>query len=309
MIRVVVAGTSSFGLPSFTALLNAADVELVGVISQPARPLGRHQTITLSPVAQWAADHRRQLLAPNNWKQPPDLQQLRDWQPDLLVVASYGIIVPDSVLRIPRLGCLNIHASILPAYRGASPIAAAILNGDTATGVTFMMMDEGLDTGSIVANYSCPIQPDDTTPSLTERLAAIAAEHINDVVTGLAAGTLTPQPQPDGATYAKKITRADGRATWTSARLLERKTRAYAPWPGLWTTWRGQTIKLLTGRVVSGRPKEPSGTVIRVGDDWGIACDDGIFQPDTIQFEGKKPQSAKTVLGSYPGFLGAVLND
>lgn len=310
MIRVVVAGTSSFGLPSFQKLFETTDVSVVGVLSQPARPVGRHQTLEPSAVSIWAKKHRLPLLTPANWDTVNDLDALRALDPDLVVVAAYGIIVPSDFLSIPRYGCINLHASLLPKYRGASPVAATLLAGDEKTGVTFMLMDAGLDTGDILSTIECPIAPDDTTPTLTDRLAQLAATNISENVVLFINGKLPRTIQPTGASYAKKISRADGRATWASAIDLERMSRAYTPWPNLWTTWKEQTFKILSGRVVLGPATAPPGvTVGLTRGQWGVQCADGLFIPTTVQFAGKQPQPAKSIPGSYPGFVGSQLGD
>ncbi len=309
MIRIVIAGTSPFGLPSWQALFDTPAIEVVGVISQPAKPVGRRQVVTPSAVVTWAHDHKLLTLTPVNWRDEAARRQLREWKPDVLVVAAYGLIVPTAVLEIPKHGCLNIHASLLPAYRGASPISAAIVNGDTVTGITFMHMDAGMDTGPTLSQFSCPILPADTTPSLSDRLAALAAEHIVATVKGYVARDLRPKPQPPNSTLAKKITRADGQMTWDSGQRLERMARAYTPWPGLWTTWRKQTLKILAGSFTPQARSEPPGTVVQYENGWGIVCHDGLFLPARVQFEGKQPQPAERILGSYPGWLGSRLGN
>ena len=308
MIRVVVAGTSAFGLPSFSALATASDVTLVGAISQPPRPVGRHGVPAPSPVAVWANEHDLPVLTPVNWRSQADLDALREWRPDVIVVAAYGVIVPADFLAIPTYGCINLHASLLPAYRGASPIAAAILQGDETTGITFMRMDEGLDTGDILIQYPCPITSTDTTVSVSERLANLAAVHIVQILADVVSGKIPGHVQPQPASYAKKISREDGRATWESAEQLDRRLRAYTPWPGLWTTWQGRTIKILAGEAVQDGPSGAPGTVLRLETgQWAIRCATGLFRPTEVQFSGKQPQPAERIPGSYPDFLGSQL--
>lgn len=307
MIKVAICGTSDFGLPSWQAVLAAPGITVVGAITQPAKPVGRRQVVRPSPVEVWATAHHRPTLTPRHWRDEAALRQLRDWDLDLLIVAAYGLIVPPTVLDTPKHGCLNIHASLLPAYRGASPIAAAIINGDATTGITFMQMDAGMDTGPIISQYKTAIKPDDTTPRLSARLAAVAADHIVAAVQGWVSGTLPAQPQSSTPTFAKKITRADGQMTWESGLRLERLVRAYTPWPGLWTTWQGQIVKVLHGSFVPGTPIEPPGTIVEHESGWAIVCQDGLFQPTAVQFEGKQAQPAERIPGSYPGFIGSRL--
>lgn len=305
MIKIAVAGTSAFGLPSFEALRTRTDVVLVGAISQPAKPVGRRQVVTPSPVSRWAYEHQRPILTPINWRDEAALARLKSWEIDLLIVAAYGLIVPPAVLSLPKLGCVNIHASLLPAHRGASPIAASILAGDTTSGITFMQMDQGMDTGPILKAWSLQVLPTDTTPTLSERLARLAAEHCGDIVSAYVNEELIPKPQPTGATYTKKITREDGRMSWESAQQLERKIRAYTPWPGLWTTWHGQTMKILGGTFLPQKTSEPTGLIVKTPNAWGVVCGDGAFLPTEIQFEGKRPQPADRIPGSYPNFIGS----
>lgn len=305
-IRLVVVGSGVFGLPSFERLRSWADVEIPVVITQPDRPSGRKGLHRPTPVSLWARDHRLPILTPASLRQNPDIEKtLRDIRPDILLVADYGLILPSVVLSIPSHAGLNIHGSLLPRYRGAAPIAYAIWRGDPTTGVTFMQMDQGIDTGPIVAQYTVPIEPTDTAPVLEDRLARLAGQHVRTVVKGFVEDHHRPQTQPSAlATTAPKLSVGAGQADWVSAAELTRRLRAFQPWPGLWSIWRGRRIKFLAATAQSIQPTSPAGTIVSLVGGWGVACREGVFRPSQVQFEGRQPQPASTIPGGYPGFIG-----
>lgn len=308
-IRLLIFGTSDFGIPSFEKLRTDSRFSIVAVVTQPAKPTGRHQILTDTPVGVWAKKNDLQILTPKSLKTDEVIGQLRELNAVLFVVASYGLILPQIALDIPTHGCLNIHASLLPKYRGASPISAAILNGDTTTGITFMKMDVGCDTGPILSQITVPIAPDDTRISLEQKLSTSAASSIVSIVVELIDGQLKVRTQPsDGITLAPRLARADGKAVWDDANKLERQIRAHQPWPGLWTTWNKSEIKILSAIVNNEAAEKPSGTIIEQPSGWGIVCRHGILCPQMVQFAGKKPQPAKIIPGSYPGFIGSQLD-
>lgn len=307
--RAVIFGTSPFGLPSFEQVRRDERFAIVAVVTQPPKPTGRHQVLSPTPVAEWATKHRLQLLTPATLKTEEIQNTLRKLQADVFLVASYGLILPQGVLDIPTRGCINIHASLLPSYRGASPIAAAILNGDLATGITFMVMDAGCDTGPIVKQLPCPIAPNDTRATLEQQLSELAATDIVQTLDGWLDKKIEPQSQPSqGVSSAPRLKRQDGAAVWLDADRLERQTRAYQPWPGLWTTWNTTEIKIITATAETGQPAEPSGTIVQRNNNWAIACERGYLIPTTVQFSGKKPQPAISIPGSYPNFIGSRLS-
>ncbi len=308
--RVVIFGTSGFGIPSFDSVLGdlRLKIKVVGVVTQPAKPTGRHQELVETPVAGWAEEHHLPTLKPKSLKTPESQQTLRDLQSDVFLVASYGLILPQGVLDIPAFGCLNIHASLLPKYRGASPIAAAILAGERETGITFMSMDAGCDTGPMLKQVKCPIEINDTRITLEQRLSELAAESTVQALDDWQTKKILPQPQPEeGVTSAPRLTRQDGCAVWDDAAKLERKIRAYQPWPGLWTVWKNTEIKILEAISITGKPTETPGTVVIQESNWVITCANGYLVPKLIQFSGRKPQPAKNIPGSYPDFIGSVL--
>ncbi len=230
-MRVAFAGTPQFAVPTLLSLLRSPH-RLVGVLTQPDRPRGRGQHLSPSPVKA-AVDGAVPVSQPATLKSPEDRAQLAAWCPDVLVVVAYGLILPRAVLEIPRLGCVNVHASLLPRWRGAAPVERALLAGDTATGVTIMAMDEGLDTGPILLQQAVPIDPHDTGASLRATLADLGASLLLQALQGLASGSLHPHPQPaEGVTYARKLEKREAPIDWRrSAAEIDRQVRALQPWP------------------------------------------------------------------------------
>lgn len=251
MPRIVFMGTPAFALPSLEALL-AAGEQVVGVVTQPDRPVGRRPEPQPPPVKRLAVERGLPVIQPERLREPAARAQLAAWQPDLIVVVAFGQILPPDILALPRFGCLNVHASLLPQLRGAAPVAAAIATGLDTTGVTIMLMDEGLDTGPILAQAVEAIRPDDTTPTLAERLSHLGARLLVETIPRWVEGRIRPQPQDAArASYAPQLRRADGEVDWRrTAAELHRLWRAYQPWPGLYTWWRAdaqqpQMLKLL----------------------------------------------------------------
>jgi methionyl-tRNA formyltransferase len=230
-VRVAFAGTPEFAVPTLLALMRSPH-QLVGVLTQPDRPRGRGQRLSPSPVKAAVGDSVP-VAQPASLRTPEDQAQLASWRPDVLVVAAYGLILPPAVLRIPRLGCVNVHASLLPRWRGAAPVERALLAGDETTGITIMLMDEGLDTGPTLLQQPVPIDPRDTGATLRARLAALGAPLLLEALQGLADGALHPRPQPaDGVTYARKLDKREAPIDWRRpAAEIERQVRALQPWP------------------------------------------------------------------------------
>ena len=271
-------GTPAFALPSLSALHGMAGGQVVGVITQPDRPAGRGKKLVAGPVKRFALEQglpvmqparlrRVQSSKPTDTRQPDALEELRMLAPDLIVVAAYGQILPLSVLEIPTFGCLNVHASLLPAYRGASPITAALLDGLTETGVTIMLMDAGMDTGPMLAQARLPILADDTAASLAERLAVRGAELLIETLPVWLTGDVAPIPQatlPGEPSVCRLVKKRDGHIDWTlPAARIERMIRAYTPWPTAFTGWKGQNFKLWQGSAIAG--KAAPGLVVEAG--------------------------------------------
>jgi methionyl-tRNA formyltransferase len=249
-VRVVFAGTPEFALPALRALI--ARHELVGVLTQPDRASGRGRQLSASAVKTLAAAHALPLAQPATLKDQGARAQLAAWRPDVLVVVAYGLLLPAEVLRLPRYGCLNIHASLLPRWRGAAPVQRAILAGDTVTGVTIMQMDKGLDTGAILLTREVPIGAGDTAGSLHDALAPLGATALLEALEGLAAGTLEPRPQPaGGVTYAAKIAKSEAHIDWArDAASIERQVRAFNPWPIAETELQGERLRIHAAAVL-----------------------------------------------------------
>lgn len=286
-------GTPEFAVPSLDAL--AANTTLVGVVSQPDRPRGRGLDQQPSPVSVAATRLGVPLLRPASLRPPETRAAIAAWQPDLLVVAAYGKILPPELLALPTLAPVNVHASLLPRHRGAAPIAAAILAGDTETGVTIMLMAEGLDTGDMLLRRTRPIAADDTTGTLTVALAELGATALVDALTAFRTTGLEPEPQEESrATYAPRLAKEDGRIDWTrDAATIERTVRAFAPWPSAFTTLASRTVKIVASRVATeARPSAPPGAITIRGHDLEVATGSGTLVVVTLQPEGKKAMPA-----------------
>ncbi|MFQ5955120.1 MAG: methionyl-tRNA formyltransferase [Kiloniellales bacterium] len=303
-LRIAFMGTPDFAVPSLLALLDAGH-QVPCVYCQPPRRAGRGHRVRPSPVQQVAESRGIELRTPLSLKDPAEGDRFAALDLDAAVVAAYGLILPPAMLEAPRLGCLNVHASLLPRWRGAAPVQHAILAGDRETGVSIMVMDPGLDTGPILLRERLPIAADATAETLEEALARLGAGALMAALDGLAAGRLHPTPQDQaGASYAPKLSREDGRLDWTRpAPNLERQVRAFAPWPGAWFTHGGERIKVLAAECTDG-----AGAPGAVLDDrLTVACGDGALRLARVQRAGRAPMDAATLLRGYPLPPGIVL--
>jgi len=301
-MRVVFMGTPDFSVSALAALIEACQ-EIVCVYSQPPRPAGRGHREKPSPVQAFAESKGLAVRYPVSLKDAEAQADFAALDADVAVVAAYGLILSRPVLEAPRLGCINIHASLLPRWRGAAPIQRAILAGDTETGITIMQMDEGLDTGPMLAAEAVPITGSTTASGLHDALADIGGRLIVDVLSG----DLPPAvPQPEeGVTYAAKLDRAEGRIDWTeSAAALDRRVRALNPWPGVWCERDGERLRILAATPVDGNG-DP-GTVI--AEPLTIACGDGALQVERVQRAGKSAMPAADYARGNPAAVGAVLS-
>lgn len=308
MARVVFMGTPEFAVPTLRALDEHHQV--VGVVTQPDSRAGRGRKAVLSPVKQMAVERELALFQPQTLRGMEVVARLAEWRPELIVVAAFGQILPGPVLDLPPYGCLNVHASLLPRYRGAAPIAAAILNGDVATGVTIMRMDEGLDTGPMLAQAACPIAPDDTTGSLTGKLAELGAQLLIETLDGWLGGAIQAHPQDDAqATYCRPLDKDDGLLDWSHpAAYLDRQVRACDPWPGAYTTWQGQRLKVLRARPLPGwRGEGPPGQVQEVGERIVVVTGQGALELLEVQLAGKKPMPAGQFTRGQRDLVGGLL--
>jgi len=298
-LRVAFAGTPEFAACALDAIA-AAGYEIPLVLTQPDRPAGRGMKLMPSPVKQLALDRGFQVDQPERLRTDEQRAALVACAPDVLVVAAYGLLLPKAVLDLPRYGCLNIHASLLPRWRGAAPIHRAIEAGDGQTGITIMQMDEGLDTGPMLLHRALPILPDDTTGSLHDRLAALGAECILEALAALSDGGLTPVPQPEaGVTYAAKIGRAESALDWSRpAAELDCAIRAFNPFPGAVGTLRDTVIKIWAVEKAAGSGKP--GTVLSAGDDGiVVACGEGALRLLQLQRPGSKRLAAGEFLRGF----------
>lgn len=315
-MRIVFIGTGEIGVPSLRALLNS-EHEVVAVVTQPDKPVGREQRIEPPPIKKaligaaqspaageaMAGKPGVPIFQPTKIKDPEAVEDIRSCTPDVIVVAAYGQILPRVVLEIARLACLNLHASLLPRWRGAAPIQAAIAAGDSETGVTVMYMSEGLDTGDILLQRSLEIRATDSGGSLHDRLAQIAPEVLLEALRLVAAGNAPRIPQDNPrATYAPKLKREHGLIDWSdSAQAIESKIRAYDPWPGAFMKVDGQNLKIFSASVVDldGQP----GEILRCDKDLIVASGRGALSLEQVQLEGKRRMSAAEFLRGHGGLL------
>ena len=284
-------GSPDFALPSLRALANSYQV--LGVVTQPDRQSGRGRELKAPPVRKLALELSLPVIQPERLRQPDAMDQLRDWAPDLIVVAAFGQILRKDVLELPRFGCLNVHASLLPRWRGAAPINAAILHGDEETGVTIMKMDAGLDTGPTLTQRSIRLSRDDTAGSVTESLSRVGADLLIETLPDYLSGKVQPTPQPDeGVTYAPMLKKEEGRLDFTrAAEELERRVRAFNPWPGAFMDFEGTMLKVHRAHVDEGNV--PAGKRLVWRDQPAVGAGGGIFVLDEVQPPGKKSMSGK----------------
>ena len=309
MARIVFMGTPEFAVPTLRSLDEVHQV--VGVVTQPDRPAGRGRNLVMSPVKEAATACELPVFQPESLRSEGAVARLRDWEPEVIVVAAFGQILRKPVLELPPRGCLNVHASLLPRYRGAAPIPAAILAGDRVTGVTIMRMDEGMDTGPILAQAKCSIMPDDTTGSLSAKLAELGARLLVETLPAWLGGQIDAQPQDDAlATYCPLIRKQDGRLDWTlPAAQLDRQVRAYDPWPGAYTTWQGQRLKVLRARPLTDwRERGQPGQVVALAPDGlPVITGAGALELLEVQLAGKKPMAAGVFARGQRELIGSLL--
>ncbi len=304
-LDLIFMGSPEFSVAALKALLDAGH-RIVCVYAQPPRPAGRGQKEKPCPVHAYALERGLTVRTPQTLKDADEQAAFRALGADACVVAAYGLILPKPVLDAPRLGCLNIHASLLPRWRGAAPIQRAIMAGDGESGVTIMQMDEGLDTGAKLLRQSTPITAETTASDLHDRLAAMGAEMIVEALDGLQRGTLTATAQPEvGVTYAEKLDRGEGRLDWRlAAEVLERRIRGLTPWPGAWFEHEGRRIKVLAAETAVG--EGPVGTLL--DDRLTVACGEGALRLLRVQKQGRGPMDANAFLRGTPMARGLRLD-
>ena len=312
-MRIVFMGTPEFAIvPLESLILNRYQV--VAVYTQPDKPVGRGRSLSPSPVKKAALTWNLPVVQPSSLKNTEAVASLADFHPDVVVVAAFGQILPQSVLGIPPLGCINIHPSLLPRYRGASPVAASVLAGDEFTGVSIMLMDSGLDTGPVLARAPISISPHDTTGSLTTKLCLIAAQLLQEVLVRWQRDEITPQPQDEAeATYSGEFSKKDGGIDWSlSAGNIWRRVRAFQPWPGCYTSWQGKRLEIIEAVPLPGEESLEAGRIVslnREGVAFGVCTGDGVLGVSKVQLEGKRVMPADEFLRGQRQFIGAILSD
>ena len=312
-MRILFMGTPEFAVASLESLVRSQD-QVVAVYTQPDKPAGRGRSLTPSAVKEAALTRKLPVVQPTSLKEAEVVRQLAGFQPDVIVVAAYGQILPQPVLDIPEYGCINIHPSLLPECRGASPVAAAILAGDEFTGVSIMLMDSGLDTGPVLAQETVSISPEDTTGSLTAKLSQTAARLLPEVLARWTRGEIKPKPQNEAeATYSTPITKEEGEIDWRLPAVdIERRVRAFQPWPGCYTGRRGKRLEIIVAVPLVGGGPAGVGRVIalnREGAAFGVNTGNGILGVSKVHLEGKRVMSAAEFARGQRQLIGAILPD
>ena len=300
-LRIVFAGTPEFAVPALDAL-HAAGHEVVAVYTQPDRPAGRGRTLTASPVKRRALELRLPVEQPATLRSPEAAGRIAAYAPDLMVVVAYGLLLPQAVLDAPRLGCLNLHASLLPRWRGAAPIQRAVLAGDTRTGITIMVMEAGLDTGPALLVRPLEIGTDESAGSLHDRLAAAGAEAVVTAIDEWRSGRIAPIPQSaEGVTYAPKIRKEEGRIDWTRpAAEIARQVRAFNPWPVAETRWQDRQLRVWEASPVAGGAAGDPGRVIEAaGGRLAVATGAGVLRVHRLQLAGRNATTAAEFLNAH----------
>jgi methionyl-tRNA formyltransferase len=306
--RVVFMGSPDFAIPSLKRL--AEEYPLVGVVTQPDRPAGRGQQITPPPVKQLALELGLSVFQPERLRRPEAFAQLEAWAPDLIVVAAFGQIIRPNVLALPRFGCINVHGSLLPRWRGAAPIQAALLHGDRCSGATIMKMDAGIDTGAVLTRREVEILPEDNTGTLFPRIANAGADLLLATLAGYLSGEIQPVPQDENqATYAPMIKKEEGLLDFTqSAQTLANRVRAFNPWPGASMNWQGGLLKVLAASTSDSTndPETMSGDRAVLHKLPAVRAADGWLLLDQVQPAGKKAMSGRDFLAGARGWAGTI---
>ena len=299
-MKIIFAGTPDFSVPTLQALI-ASEHEVCAVYTQPDRPAGRGRKIQFSPVKQCALASQIPIEQPINFKSPESLEALSHYRADLMIVVAYGIILPEKVLNTPRFGCINIHASLLPRWRGAAPIQRAILAGDKETGVTLMQMDKGLDTGDMLSKVNCPIATDDTSSSLHDKLATLGADALLDLLPHVTKGELSPKAQADAeATYAHKLTKQEALIDWQQAAAsVQRAIQGYNPWPVAHTLINNKPLRIWQARATSEPATIPAGQIKTDKNRLLVACNDFFLDITELQPANKRRMSASDYLPAH----------
>jgi methionyl-tRNA formyltransferase len=291
MAKIVFMGTPEFAVPTLQALIKHHEV--IGVVTQPDRPAGRGGIVRMSPIKELALSHDIPVFQPEKLRRKEAIEELKQWQPDVYIVAAFGQILPQTVLDIPPHGSLNVHASLLPRWRGAAPIHAAIRAGDETAGITIMKIDAGLDTGPMLTQDSLPIEPYETSQTLHDKMAQLGAKLLTATLPAYLSGEIQPQPQPEEIDWSQ------------DAVTIERLVRAFTPWPGTYTSFQGKQLKIHAGEY--GEGKLAAGKVAVINGHVAIGTGEGIYFPTEVQLEGKKRVDIDSFVNGYKDFIGAVL--
>ena len=299
-LRIVFAGTPDFSVPPLQALL-ASGHQVVAVYTQPDRPSGRGRKLLPGPVKSRALEADVPVHQPPSLKAAEEVEILRDLRPDLMVVVAYGLLLPESVLEIPRLGCVNIHASLLPRWRGAAPIQRAIQAGDTESGVSIMRMEKGLDTGPVYLSKAIALAADETGGSLHDRLSVLGAEGLMEALPGIADGSLQPVPQNDAeATYAAKLEKKEARVDWKRSALeIERQVRAFNPWPVAFTPYENANLRIWDAHAIEGMTAEPGTVMSATRDGVDVSTGEGLLRITRMQMPGKRAMDVQDFVNAH----------
>lgn len=308
--RVVFMGTPEFAVPSLLALANHPRFEVSGVVTQPDKPAGRGQSIKQSAVKQAALDLGVPVFQPPSLKKEVAIEELRQWPADVMVVAAYGQILRQQVLDMTPHGCVNVHASLLPRWRGAAPIQYAIRAGDTETGVTIMKIDIGLDSGPMIAKRGIPITAMDTAATIHDKLALLGADLLIEALPDYIDGVITPEPQPEiGVTHSPTLKKTEGEIDWAlPATQIDLLVRAFDPWPGTYTFFNGKRLKIISGYPLADKTgNQIPGTIIEVDDGYAVQTGEGIYRLEDVKPAGKKTMSSAAFIRGRADILGSQL--
>lgn len=300
-MRIIFAGTPEFSAAHLQSLIDS-EHEIVGVFTQPDRPAGRGKALKASPVKHLAVANELPVFQPTTLKSEDSQHQLKSLQADVMVVVAYGLLLPQAVLDIPKHGCLNVHASLLPRWRGAAPIQRAIEAGDTETGITIMQMDAGLDTGAMLRKSVCSIEESDSAATLHDKLMVLGAPALLSVLNDIDGGKLQPETQNDAdACYASKLSKQEAKLDWQStAQALARQVRAFNPFPVSFFELNGQKIRVWKSFAITGQSNQPPGTVVSITQEGiEIACNEGSLCLTQLQMPGKKPADVAAIINGY----------
>lgn len=305
MAKIVFMGTPDFAVPTLKSLIEHHDV--IGVVTQPDRPAGRKNIIRQSPVKEVAIEAGIPVFQPKRLRNSDAIEELKQWDADFHIVVAFGQILPQAVLDLPKIAPINIHGSLLPRWRGAAPIHAAIREGDTETGITIMMIDAGLDTGPMLTKRAIPIEQSETSQTLHDKLMQIGAELLIETLPKVLSGEVQPQQQDDSlATYAPQIKKEEGRIDWSQPAInIERLVRAFTPWPGTFTFWNDKQLKIHSG--INSDGTAPQGQVVEKDGQIAIGTGDGLYYPYEVQLTGKKRLPIQDFANGYSNFVGATL--